>query len=299
MKIRSLRQSKQWGAFLKSLGWEVIDTSFGAQIFFLKSVFGTICKIQKPEKFNADGLSEIEKLASKRKAIFIKIEPGYGQDAKVLQDKGFVKSKFPLSPPSTLFIDLTKSEDEMWSDLSRSAKYSIRRAKREENYFKAYQNPDNEILQRLQDISKVTSKKSKFYLPPIKELTLKKNAFGEGTFVTEVYDKNDALVSGKFFVADQEMITYLQGGTSEIGRKGKGGYLLLWESMLYFKKLGYKTLDLEGVDDARFPQFTKNWGGFSHFKEKFGGKIVRFPVPYIKYYNPILKFVSKYQEIPL
>jgi lipid II:glycine glycyltransferase (peptidoglycan interpeptide bridge formation enzyme) len=35
------------------------------------------------------------------------------------------------------------------------------------------------------------------------------------------------------------------------------------------------------------------WGGFSHFKEKFGGTIVEFPVPYVKYFNPIIKVISK------
>jgi len=73
----------------------------------------------------------------------------------------------------------------------------------------------------------------------------------------------------------------------------------MWESILYFKKIAYKYIDLEGVDDERFPSFTKNWGGFTHFKEKFGGTILKLPPPYIKYYSPILKFFTKFQDLPL
>ena len=83
------------------------------------------------------------------------------------------------------------------------------------------------------------------------------------------------------------------GGTTELGRHNKTGYELLWQSILYFKKLGYAWLDLEGVYDPRFPKYLNAWGGFSHFKEKFGGVVVEFPMPYIKYLSPVLKLIAK------
>lgn len=299
MKAKSVRQADAWARFLEKLGWEIILTSRGNKIFFLKTLFGTLCKIQKPEKFDQKELDEIEKICAKKRALFIKIDPAFEQKEKLLEKRGYVFSNFPLSPPSTIFIDLTKSEDDLWDDLSRSGKYSVRRAKREKNRIEFFQDPSEEVLKRLQDVSKETSKRGKFYLPPYKELLLKKEAFGKESFVVEVYDKQNRLAGNKFYVAENNQVTYLQGGTTEAGREGKGGYLLLWESILYFKKKGYKILDLEGVDDDRFPLFTKNWGGFSHFKEKFGGVVMRFPLPYIKYRNPILKFMARFHQLPL
>jgi lipid II:glycine glycyltransferase (peptidoglycan interpeptide bridge formation enzyme) len=299
MKAKSVRQTDAWARFLTKLGWEIIETSQGNKLFFLKTLFGTLCKIQKPEKFSEKELDEIEEICREKKAIFIKIDPAYQQNEKLLEKRGYVYSNFPLSPPSTIFIDLTKSEEDLWNDLSRSAKYSVRRSKREKDRIEIFQDPKEEVLERLQKISQVTSKRGKFYLPPYKELKLKREAFGKESFVIEVYDAQDRLAGAKFYVAEDEQVTYLQGGTSEVGREGKGGYLLLWDSILYFKNKGYRVLDLEGVDDERFPLFTKNWGGFSHFKEKYGGVVMRFPHPYIKYRSALLKLMAKFHQLPL
>ncbi len=299
MKTTSLRQSDGWAKYLKALKWEMLDTRGGIRIAVLKTLLGTVSKIQRPKKFTEAQLKEIEDICTKKKAMFIKIEPGYEQNEKLLQKHGYIRSNFPLSPPSSLVIDLTKSEKDLWQDLSKSAKYSTRRAEREGNYVKYFKDPDEEVVQRLQKVCKETGKRGKFYVPPYKELIAKRKAFKDEFFVIEVYDKDEDLVSVKFYIASKNTVTYLQGGTTSIGRKGKGGYLLMWESIKYFKKLGYEYLDLDGVDDDRFPSFTKKWGGFSHFKEKFGGKIFRFPPPYIKYFSPILKFLSRFQELPL
>ena len=118
--------------------------------------------------------------------------------------------------------------------------------------------------------------------------------FGEQSFLVLCYDKDKQLVGGKLFLAYKGNVWYIFGGTSaEARKKSKAGYALMWESVLYFKNLGYSFLDLEGIYDPRFPKFLASWGGFSHFKERFGGIKVEFPVPRVKYLNPVLKIISK------
>jgi len=299
MNYQSLRQADLWAVYLRLLKWDIKIIGSGAKIAVMKTPFGAVCKIQRPGKLNGKDLDEIEDICSQRRCMFIKIEAGMGQDEKLLADKGYVLSRFPLSPPSTMIMDLSKSEEEMWSSVSKSGKYSINRAKREGNVVKHHHNPDEEMLANFYAVAKETSKRGKFYIEPFKDLLKKRDVFKDNSFLSEVYDNQGRLVSAKFFLGAEGMVTFLQGGTSEVGRKGKGGYLLLWDCLLHFKELGYKQMDLEGIDDPRFPLFTKNWGGFSHFKEKFGGTILRLPPPYIKYKSPLLKFISKFQEIPL
>jgi lipid II:glycine glycyltransferase (peptidoglycan interpeptide bridge formation enzyme) len=108
-----------------------------------------------------------------------------------------------------------------------------------------------------------------------------------------VYDKDKKLMGGKYFLGYNKNIWYMYGGTSNEGRRNKAGYNLVWESFLGLKRSGYDFLDFEGVDDDRFA-FTQQWGGFSHFKEKFGGVKVEFPLPRIKYFSSILKHLSKF-----
>ena len=80
-------------------------------------------------------------------------------------------------------------------------------------------------------------------------------------------------------------------------RKTKSGYLLTWEAILYFKRLGYVNLDLEGLFDKRFASFTSNWEGFTHFKDKFNGEIIELAGPQVKYTNPVMKLLSKLSPI--
>ena len=137
----SVRQSDQWAHYLKSLNWVSRRTKSGVNVALLKSIFGVLTKIQRPKPLGTKELEEIEHLCKKNKAIFIKIEPGLHQDEKILKDKGYLSSNFPLSPPSTLIIDLEKPEKELWEDLSKSAKYSVRRAQREGNYLEYLKKP--------------------------------------------------------------------------------------------------------------------------------------------------------------
>ena len=58
-------------------------------------------------------------------------------------------------------------------------------------------------------------------------------------------------------------------------------------------------MDLDGIYDPRFPSFLAKWGGFSHFKEKFGGEVVTYPVAHVKYYNKLLKYLFKFGNIRL
>jgi lipid II:glycine glycyltransferase (peptidoglycan interpeptide bridge formation enzyme) len=299
MRYLSLRQTDSWCGYLRFLNWDIITTSSGIKMSVMKTVLGTLCKIQRPYDLTDGDLEEIESICRQRKCMFVKLEPGWGQDESLLTNRGFIRSRFPLSPPSTMVIDLSQSEEELWQNLSKSGKYSTNRAKREGNQVKSVKHPTSEQIADFYKIAKETSRRGRFYLQPVKDLQEKGKIFKDKAYILEVCDAEKKLVSTKFFLGAGETVTFLHGGTTKIGRKGKGGYLLMWKSILYFKQQGYKWLDLEGLDDDRFPLFTKNWGGFSHFKEKFGGVILRLPPPYIKYYSPVLKFFSKYQELPL
>ena len=60
-------------------------------------------------------------------------------------------------------------------------------------------------------------------------------------------------------------VTYLIGVNSDIGRKNKANYLLLWELIIYSKRIGCKYFDLGGLDDTT-PK------GIAHFKRGTNAK---------------------------
>lgn len=291
--VSDIRQSKEWAECLAMYGWKSFRTSKNINIEVLKLGIGGFVKIQKPPALDQQDLVEIERICLENKALFVKIEPGLDQGMGLLKENTYVPSIFILTPTKTIRINLEKDEKQLWNDISHSGKYSINRAKREGCQVKFFENPSNEKLKEFYEVHKETGKKKDFEVRSFLDLKKRTEAFGNNSHLVMVYDKNNVLCGGKFYLGFNKNVWYVYGGTSGKGRKNKTGYLLLWESILHLRKLGYELLDLDGIYDSRFPRFLHAWGGFSHFKEKFGGDVIEFPVPHVKYFNPFLKTISK------
>jgi lipid II:glycine glycyltransferase (peptidoglycan interpeptide bridge formation enzyme) len=298
-QINDVRQSAEWGIYLHNLGWQTQQTSGGISVNTRPSPFGGLVKVQKPKPFGVTDLADIENIAREHKASLIKLEPYVGQNLQVLSDAGYTLSKAPLTPTATFLIDLTLTEAELWNKLSHSAKYSINRAKREGVHIEIIRKPSAEKIAEFYDIVKATGKRKHFFIPSIKFTQEQANAFGDNGFLFVAYNAEGKICSEKWHVGSGDFVLYVSGGTTPEGLDDKSGYLIVWTSILYFKSLGYKVLDLEGKYDARFPGHTKHWGGFTDFKEKFGGLAVEFPEPRIKYFNKLLKFLSQFPMFEL
>ena len=288
-----IRQTDEWGKYLASMGWKQFRTARGIGVVVKKMFFGSVIKVQRPQDVVLQDLRDIDEICVKNKGLFIKFEPDFKQDLSIFKTAGYEFSYSPLCPPTTIYIDLTKSEEELWAAVSHSGKYSINRARREGAHVKFFPRPYTEILKKYHAVNVETGKLKKFYVQPFKEQLAKVAAFGDNCVLAAVYDADENMVGGKIFLGGGDMVLYNTGGTTAKGRHQKSGYLLVWETFLYFKKLGYSVMDLEGKDDKRFPLFTGNWGGFSHFKEKFNGETVEFPIPYIKFLSPVMEIMAK------
>jgi len=292
-QIIDIRQSPQWGEYLKYLGWKKHSSGDCKNIYSRKAGPLTIAKMQRPVNLNVDDLKKIDEIAQKNKFAFVKLEPSLEQSVDELTQAQYKISHAPLCPPSTIFIDLENTIDALQSSLSKSARYSISRSKREGGHVEVQSNPNAELLSQIYPTLKDTAKMQKFFVPSYEDIKTKLDIWGPECHVTVVKNSNGIFCGTNIFLSFNRNVWHIHGGTTEEGRKTKLGYLLLWESILYLKSHGYKFLDLEGKDDKRFPSFTKTWGGFSYFKEKFGGMEMSFPYPMIKYYSSTLKLLSR------
>lgn len=292
-QIVDIRQSPQWGEYLKFLGWKKRSLNDCKNIYYRKVGPLTIAKMQRPQKLSADDLNEINKIAKENKFAFIKLEPSLNQNSDELARAEYKVSHSPLCPPTTIFLELENKISDLEDRLSSSARYSVRRAGREGGKVEFFCRPSEEILSQVYPVIKETGIKQKFFVPDFEDLKTKIHLWGSDCHITIVRDRANVIQGAQLFLGFNGNVWFINSGTTEEGRKTKFGYLLMWESVLYLKSHGYKFLDLEGKDDKRFPSFTKTWGGFSYFKEKFGGIEVLFPYPQIKYYSPVLKLLSR------
>jgi len=299
--VPNVRQSTAWENFMKSLGWHCFRTKSGVLINIFKTYlnFFNFGKIQKPKLLSSEDLVDINKICSDNHVAFIKLETNNNQDAGLVYEAGFIDSKIPLSPSATSYIDLTKAEEDLWKDVSRSGKYGINRSLREETRIEIYVNPDNSILEKFFDVHLSTAKRNKFMTRGLKDLKKRRDAFGDHSYLLMAYDSKGVLSGGKFFLGNDDMVLYSQGGTSDYGRSNRSGFSLTWESIIYFKRLNYKVMDFEGMYDPRFPDDFKGWEGFTEFKKKFSPVEIEFHGPFIQFYNPLLRFISKIVTIPL
>jgi hypothetical protein len=292
LNIEDIRQCTAWLEYLKVFGWKNASTTNGVKLAFMQMPLGKFAKIQRAHNITRADINEIQEMARKFKFSFIKVEPSLSQQLGELDENGFRVSKGFMSPPSTLFIDLQQKENDIWNSFSHSAKYSVNRAVREGARVEKFIKPNVEILSKFYNLVESTKSKKKFTTISFEHLVKKTEIFGDGAVLFLVFSKDGRIDGGKYFASHKNNVWYLYGGTSEEGRHNKSGYNLVWESFLGLKRIGYKWLDFEGTDDPRL-KYTEAWGGFAHFKEKFGGIRVEFPFPRIKYYSRVFDIMSR------
>lgn len=292
-QVVDIRQSPQWGEYLKSLGWKKHTLGEYKNLYCLKTGPLVLAKMQRPANLSADDLVKLDQLAQENHFAFVKLEPSLDQDIELLAQLEYKPSMSPLCPPSTIFIDMENSVEMLQSNLSRSAKYSIHRAVREGGKVEMHKNPGLEVLNQVYPAYKETTEKQRFLGPSFTDLKIKKELWGDKCHLAVSKNADGQIQGVNMFLCFENRAWFIHGATRTEARKTRSGYLLLWEAIKYLKSQGCKLLDLEGKDDRRFPSFTKHWGGFSHFKERFGGNEIAYPYPQIKYYSKTLKIFSR------
>lgn len=317
-----LRQSEEYAQYMQKQGWEVgkikderEKIKDGSYInCFVKKIplLGSVIKIQRPQVIPSQ--EDLDRLAQKHRALFIKIEPainyppsprlrGAGQLPTInykLQTTNFLDSdSWPLLPSKTLRLDLTKTEEELWENLDPDARYSIRRAAQNlgiMNYeFGIMGEAQLENLEVFYKLLKETGGRKGFYTPKWIDLKNKAICFGKKAHLI-LSQKEDGAepVAGCLLLLHDSVAYYHHAANPEEGKRLLAGYLVLWEAIKLAKALGCHTFDFEGIYDERFSKATRTWQGFTYFKKKFGGKEIEFPRPLVRYYSLPIKLLFKF-----
>ncbi len=272
--MNDIRQTAKYGKYLKKIGWQV--ERINEINYFIKKfpLIGTVIKIQRPENIV---IKKIQNLAKKHHAFQTIIEPKTQLDADFLKNVGFHPSRTPYLPTRTLHLDLTKTQDELFSQLKKDARLAIRKAL-----------SSNIKYQNCKDVEEFRGawKKAvgwKHYVPPLSHLKALKKSFGNKCLFLNALKQE--IISGAIFLIGDNIGYYWQAFSNEEGRKNLVQYRIVWEGILWAKTKGSKVFDFEGIYDPRFPN--KSWGGFTHFKKSFGGHEVKYPGAFVKWRVPI------------
>lgn len=300
--VTDLRQAEGWSRYLSSQGWRITEVKgkkSKCKIYARKiPLIGSVIKIQRPTE--VPPVNEIDQTAKNCRALFVKFEPLLTTNYQLLTKHGFKSDPNPNLPTKTIIVDLTKGEKELWKDLSQDTRQSIKKAigyKMQVTSYRWGEGGFEQALMNFHQLLRKTGKRQHFLTPKSEQLKAKTKAFGKNAVLFLAHtpkqpenQKTRQPIAGALFLISDATAYYHHAASSLKGQELHAPYLLLWKAIKFFKS-SINSLDLEGVQDSRYPKATKRWKGFTTFKKKFGGTELEHSRPLIKYYNPIIKLL--------
>jgi hypothetical protein len=277
-----LRQSKGYGQYMESIGWNVISIQSKSrvkfQIFIRKIGPVGIAKLQRT--MGRLPMELIEKKLKENRVMMCKIEPYSLSWVKFglvkgqgFKNYGYKISTWPLLGTKTLKVNLRPDVESIFSSFKKDCRYVLRKIK-----IKTLKVKINEfgLFYR---IWKISAKRKNLWIPKEKEYQNLVKAFGENIFSITIDD-----LAGALILLHKKSAFYYYAGSTVEGTRQNLPYLIVWEAMKEAKRRGCMIWDFEGIYDHRWPN--KGWLGFSHFKKSFGGEEVEFPGSYEKWRWP-------------
>ncbi len=286
-------QSWEWGDFRKQTGvaverigvFENKKLTGALQVTFhpvplLGKKVGYFPKGYMPD---ADQLVILKQLAKANNAIFIKIEPNVAQKvgspsahkqiAEFLAENGAVPGR-SLFTKYTFQLDLTKSEEKLFENLSSKTRYNINLAFKKG--VKIFENTSAEGMEEYLKILSETTKRQGFYAHTpeyFRKLWKTLGHTGMMRIFTAVYD--ETVVASWLMFVFNGVLYYPYGASRSLHRDVMASNLLMWEMIKFGKAQGCTTFDMWGSLGPE-PNEKDPWFGFHRFKKGYGGDLMEF-----------------------
>lgn len=254
-------------------------------------------------KLVSEAISLLSNYVKKRNQhpVFIRIEPPIEKDERVLEifkTNGFKKYFKTVQPPSTLLVDLSLSEEDLFKSFRRTARNLINRSEKEGVVVEAKEPAriTKDDLKGFYNLYKLTGKRFSFSLRPFEQFASLVDGSGEAGktrfYIAKI--KGFILAYGIVLILGDKAF-YIWGGTGRHEVYSKFfNYGYIWNILKDLKRIGVKTFDFWGLgpeEDENHP-----WHGFTVFKKAFSGKrfdyIGGFDLPLSRVY-PIFKLIDK------
>ena len=218
-----------------------------------------------------------------------------------------------VAPAGNYIVDLTLSEEELWSNVHSKHRNSIRRGEKANLKIRI---GGAELLSDYVPISTETYSRSSKTTPGFEYYNNLMKSLDNNICIFMSY-KDGQPQSGGMFYYNKQMAYYLHGASIGRPEPGSTNYLL-WKAMLYFKEKGVKQFSFVGYHYD--PEAGSKLDGIQRFKERFGGQLeqcfnfryvqnylaykiyclamqIKAKKPFEKYQDAIDKQVEKYPEL--
>ncbi len=219
-------------------------------------------------------ISEIRKMAAEHNCVFVRMRPNIyatPEHETLAKELGLVKSPMHLHAEHTVMLDLTKSEDELLTDMRRQTRYDVRRSIKlgiEVDYSNS-----KEAFDDFYNIQLKTAERQGFIPSTRKFIQAQREAFGDNVRIYTASLNGVVLAKGLILLQKPEAI-YHEAASTDEGRKLPGAHALQWQIIKDAKEMGLKRYNLFGIAPPNSPHH--RYAGVTTFKCGFGGEQVTF-----------------------
>jgi lipid II:glycine glycyltransferase (peptidoglycan interpeptide bridge formation enzyme) len=274
------RQSDKYADYMERIGWQVEEID-QAKVF-IQSIpwVGSIVKVPRcPWPVEVELLVAI---GQQRRAMTVKMDFNIvtkteSELLSLFKNYHFKPDRWPVSPQTSLLVDLKPSLKRLQLSFSKDARYQLRKAKQAglmisqgdpESFHHHWRRTQRQLL-----------------LPSWQEFTSLRQAFGHDiNLITCREAATGQWLGGVVLLKHESTMYYLYAVASIQGKALACPYLLVWQGMQLAKKLKCTRWDFEGIVDDRYKYMrSPAWQGFSLFKRKFGGEEVKYVGGVVRY----------------
>jgi len=303
-------QTSFWAEFRREWGNEVLETKYGIltlhKLPFISYKVGIFEKGSAPTKTM---LRNLRKIGKENNLIFIKLEPNViktNSTIQLLGRSGAVPGKTVFTP-STFWIDLKPSEEDLMKSFHPKTRYNIRLADR--NGVKVSEDGSDKTFERYLNLTRETVNRQGFYAHTEKYHRLMwkylnkqpttNNLQPIAHLLAATYNppshKADSIASASegqvittwILFSWKDFLYYPYGASTEKYKNVMANNLMMWEAIKFGKKMGLKTLDLWGREEGK---------GFTKFKEGYNPKVIEFLGTWDLVINKPMYFLYKIGE---
>ncbi|HSE29077.1 MAG TPA: peptidoglycan bridge formation glycyltransferase FemA/FemB family protein [Candidatus Saccharimonadales bacterium] len=281
---------KSGGAFTQSSHWAAVQAALGKKTFYAKGAGWQCLAILEqgqlgnriycpygPQVSSRSGfdlaLSALKHLSKQEEVSYFRVEPVGNLTTKQLQVRGLKRAPKDIQPHYTWVKDLTRSTDELLSEMTSTNRNLYNTAAKKGLKFKQSSSAGDLpiFLDMIHEVAKLTgiTPHSDKVFQAIASTLLQRGA-------AKIYiatHKNEPVASA--LVYDSPTTRYYAHAASyREARKLHPGSPLLSTMIFDAKQNGQANFDFFGIA----PPNEKNhkWSGFTHFKQSFGGHMREF-----------------------
>jgi lipid II:glycine glycyltransferase (peptidoglycan interpeptide bridge formation enzyme) len=288
---------------------QILRQGFAAPLSILYAPKGPLLDWTKPS-LRAQVLNDLQGLARKESAIFLKIDPDVvlgsgappeenvadprGQDVpSELKQRGWRYSADQIQFKNTVLIDLSPSEEELLAGMKQKTRYNIRLAAKKGVTLRIGTVDDFSMLYKMYAETSVRDgfviRDEGYYQtvwktfatnqqPPnprsqISNLQLPITHYQSPFAEPLIAEVDRQPVAAIFVFYFAERAYYVYGMSRDIHREKMPSYLLQWEAIRRARARGCRVYDLWGAPEV-FDDSDPMWGVY-RFKEGLGGQVVR------------------------